>query len=282
MPPFLTAGVRFVVSGGILYLWSRSRKADRPTRLQWRNTAIVGALLLLGGNGGVVWAMQYVPSGIAALLVAISPFWIVLLDWLRPNGTRPSRGVVVGLIIGLIGLAVLVGPSAFDTGVQADADRRAGNGVQLSAAIVLALASLSWGLGSIISRYAIMPKSATLATGMEMLSGGTLLLAAGFIAGEPTQFDSASVSAKSVGALVYLIAIGSLIGFTAYIWLLKVAPPARVATYAYVNPVVAVFLGWALAGESMTLRTAIAAAIIIGAVVLITTARSASRPPEPA
>lgn len=282
MPPFLTAGVRFVISGAILYLWSRWRSAERPNRLQWRNTAIVGALLLLGGNGGVVWAVQYVPSGIAALLVAILPFWMVLIDWLRPRGERPSRGVVIGLVVGLVGLVVLVGPTALDPGLEADAARSAGDGIRLSAAIVLVLASLSWALGSIFSRYASMPKSANLATGMEMLCGGILLLAVSFIANEPMQFDPAAVSARSVAGLVYLITIGSLIGFTAYIWLLKVAPPARVATYAYVNPVVAVFLGWALAGESLSLRTAIAAAIIIGAVALITTARSSSPPPEPA
>jgi len=272
------AGVRFILAGVALILWARWRGAERPTRIHWRNTAIVGALLLLGGNGGVVWAEQFVPSGIASLLVAILPFWIVLIDWLRPNGTRPSRGVIIGLVVGLVGLVVLIGPSALDPSRKSATAAGAGNGVVLGGAIVLILASLSWALGSIYSNHNVLPKSALLATGMEMLSGGLLLLIAGLISGELMRFDPAGVSTRSVAAFIYLTTIGSLVGFTAYIWLLKVQPPARVATYAYVNPVVAVFLGWAFAGEALSLRTAIAAAIIIGAVALITTARSSSRP----
>lgn len=281
MPPFSTAGVRFLIAGTLLYAWSRSRGAARPTRIQWRNTAIVGGLLLLGGNGGVMWSEQYVPSGIAALLVAILPFWMVLLDWARPGGQAPSRGVVIGLVVGLIGLVVLIGPDALNPSVTSEAAALSGNGVRLSAAIVLMLASLSWAIGSIYSQHSDLPRSANLATGMEMLAGGALLFTLGVIAGEPIGFDPAQVSARSLGGFLYLITFGSLIGFTAYIWLLKHAAPARVATYAYVNPVVAVFLGWALAGERLSVRTAIAAAIIIGAVAIITTARSASLPPEP-
>lgn len=280
MPPFLTAGVRFLIAGSILYLWSRIRGEERPTGLQWRNTAIVGAALLLGGNGGVVWAVQFVPSGVAALLVAILPFWMVLIDWLRPHGVRPGRGVMIGLVVGLIGVAVLIGPAAVHPGADSNAGVNTGDGVRLGAAIVLMLASLSWALGSIFAQHAVMPRSAILATGMEMLCGGALLGVVSLIIREPMQFDLSGVSAKSVAGLLYLTMVGSLIGFTAYIWLLKVAPPARVATYAYVNPVVAVFLGWAFAGESLSLRSIIAAAIIVGAVALITTARSSSRPPE--
>ncbi|HVF38260.1 MAG TPA: EamA family transporter [Gemmatimonadaceae bacterium] len=282
LPPFSTAGVRFLISGAILYAWARSRADERPTRLHWRNAGVVGACLLLGGNGGVMWAEQYVPSGIAALLVAILPFWMVLIDWARPGGTLPGRGVMIGLLVGLIGLVVLVGPDALSPTAESKAAASAGNGVQLGAAIVLILASLAWAIGSIFSRHATLPRSAILATGMEMLTGGALLLIVGLITREPMHFDPAGVSAKSLMAFIYLTTFGSLIGFTAYIWLLDHAPPARVATYAYVNPVVAVFLGWALAGEELSVRTAIAAAIIIGAVAVITTARSASHSPEPA
>ena len=280
IPPFLMGGVRFIIAGGALYLWMRMRGTPKPSRIEWRNTAIVGGFLILGGNGGVVWAEQFVPSGVAALLVAILPFWMVLIDWARPGGTRPGTGVVVGLVVGLIGLVVLIGPSALDPSSQSSAEAEAGNGVMLSGAIVLILASLSWALGSIYSRHVTMPKSAFTATGMEMLCGGLLMSTLSLIVGEPMRFDLADVSARSIGAFVYLTTIGSLVGFTAYIWLLKVQPAARVATYAYVNPVVAVFLGWALAGEKLSLRTGIAAAIIIGAVALITTARSASPPTE--
>lgn len=275
-------GVRFTIAGIALYLWTRARSAHRPSGLQWRNTAIIGAFLILGGNGGVIWSEQFVPSGVAALLVAILPFWIVLIDWLRPGGTRPSIGVAVGLFVGLAGLVVLIGPSALHPSAQPAAAAGASDGVVLKGAIVLILASLSWALGSIFSRHAVLPRSANLSTGMEMFCGGVLLLILSLIRREPMHFDLANVSARSLAAFIYLTTIGSLVGFTAYIWLLKVQPPSRVSTYAYVNPVVAVFLGWAFAGEALSLRTAIAAAIIIAAVALITTARSSSPLPEPA
>ena len=274
----MMAGARFLISGVILFLWARLRGAGRPTRLEWRNTAIVGACLLLGGNGAVVWAEGTVPSGLTALLVAILPFWIVLIDWIRPQGKRPGIGVVIGLVVGLIGLVVLIEPSALHPGTQSGN----GDGVKVVGAIVLMCGSLSWALGSIFSKHAVLPKSAILATGMEMICGGVLLFAVSFAFREPMHFDLAEVSARSIAGFAYLTTVGSLVGFTAFIWLLQHQPPSRVATYAYVNPVVAVFLGWALAGEALSLRTAIAAAIIIGAVVIITTARSSSPPPEPA
>jgi drug/metabolite transporter (DMT)-like permease len=272
----MMAAVRFLSSGAILYAWSRSRGATRPSRLEWRNCAIIGACLLVGGNGAVVWAEKFVPSGMAALLLAVLPFWIVLIEWLRPNGKRPGAGVVTGLIVGLAGLIILIGPSA----LHSNAGVGGSGGVQLFGAVVLILGSLSWALGSIFSQHAMLPRSAILATGMEMLAGGLLLIVVSVVFREPAQFELAKVSAKSVGGLIYLATFGSLVGFTAFIWLLTHQPPSRVATYAYVNPVVAVFLGWALAGEALTLRTAIAAAIILGAVAIITTARSSSPPPE--
>jgi drug/metabolite transporter (DMT)-like permease len=276
IPPFLMGGVRFTIAGIILFAWARARTSEKLSAVHWRNTAIVGAGLILGGNGAVVWAEQFVPSGMAALLVAILPFWIVLIDWVRPGGKRPSPGVALGLVLGIAGIVVLVGPAA----IQPSAAPGSSGGGILKGAIVLMLGSLSWALGSIYSRDAAMPKSALLATGMEMLTGGIMLTVLGIITREPMQFDLADVSARSIAGFVYLTTIGSLVGFTAYIWLLTVQPASRVSTYAYVNPVVAVFLGWALAGEAISLRTVIAAAIIIGAVALITIARS-SQPPPP-
>jgi len=272
----MMGGARFLISGLVLFLWSRWKTPSPPSRLEWRNTAIVGAFLLLGGNGAVVWAEGTVPSGLTALLVAILPFWMVLIDWLRPGGKRPGLGVVVGLVVGLAGLVVLIGPAALHPGTDG------GGGVKLVGAVVLILGSLSWALGSIFSKHAALPKSAILATGMEMICGGALLLVASVIFREPMHFDPAGVSARSMAGFIYLTTIGSLVGFTAYIWLLSHQPPSRVSTYAYVNPVVAVFLGWALAGEALSLRTAVAAAIIIGAVVIITTAQSSSPAPEQA
>lgn len=263
-----------MIAGAALYLWMRARGAERPKAIHWRNAAIVGALLVTAGNGSVVWAEQFVPSGLTALLVAILPFWMVLIDWIRPGGTRPSVSVMIGLVLGIIGLVVLIGSSALAPSAESAAAASSGDGVVLKGAIVLILASLLWAIGSIFSRHAALPRSAFVATGMEMFCGGALLFLVALLAGDHVGFSIANVSTRSTIAFVYLTAIGSLVGFTAYIWLLGVQPAARVSTYAYVNPVVAVFLGWAFAGEALSLRTAIAAAIIIGAVAVITTARS--------
>ncbi len=263
LPPLVMAGVRFLIAGGVLYTWAYFRGAERPTFVNWRAAGIVGALLLLGGNGAVVWAEQRVPSGIASLLVATLPLWMVLLEWSRPEGRRPTIGVAAGIALGLAGLMVLIGPGLTS----------ATGGVDPVGAGVLLFGSLSWAAGSLYARGAPLPKGGTLATGMEMLAGGALLLLAGLARGEAAAWDPGAVSASSLIALLYLITFGSLIGFTAYIWLLGVVQPAHVATYAYVNPIVAVLLGWAIAGETITSRTLVAAAIIVGAVALITSRR---------
>ena len=264
IPPFLMGGIRFVISGLLLYLWARSRGAPRPTRLHWRNAVIAGGFLLLGGNGAVVWAEQFVPSGLTALLVSILPFWLVIIEWVRPPRKRPSGAVLVGLVLGFIGIIVLVGPS--DLGGHGD--------VSSLGALVLILGSLSWAIGSFWSRDAQLPESGLLTTGMEMLGGGVLLLIVGALTGEISQFDIHRISSASAAGLIYLITFGSLIGFTSYIWLLDKVSPARLGTYAYVNPIVAVLLGWAIAGERLSVRTGVAAAIVICAVAIITTARS--------
>lgn len=261
MPPLFMAGVRYLIAGAVLYAWMRLRGTPPAARYHWVSAAIVGGLLLLGGNGGVVWAEQRVPSGLTALMITTVPLWMALLSWFRPNGLRPSRVVAVGLLVGFAGVALLVGPG----------ELAGGSHIDLLGATVLILAALSWAAGSLYSRHARFPHSALLATAMEMLAGGALLLLAGSVAGEWARLDLEAVSLKSTLAFIYLIVFGSLVGFSAYIWLLRVTTPARVSTYAYVNPVVAVFLGWALAGEPLTPRTGIAAAIIIGAVVLLTT-----------
>jgi drug/metabolite transporter (DMT)-like permease len=266
IPPFTMGGVRFLVSGVMLYVWARYRGAPRPTRLNWRNAAIAGAFLLLGGNGAVVWAEQFVPSGLTALLVSILPFWLVIIEWVRPPRRRPSGLVLVGLVLGFVGIIVLIGPG----NLGGDGD------VPLLGALVLILGSLSWAIGSFWSRDAELPKSGLLTTGMEMLAGGALLFIAGVVSGELSGFDIHRVSRDSAIGLLYLITFGSLIGFTSYIWLLDKVSPAILGTYAYVNPIVAVLLGWAIAGEALSIRTGVAAAIVICAVALITSARSAT------
>jgi drug/metabolite transporter (DMT)-like permease len=261
LPPFLMAGTRFLIAGGVLYGVAWLSGATRPTRAQWGAAALVGGLLLLGGNGGVVWAEQSVPSGLAALLVAMAPLWMAVLDWVRPGGIRPSNGVALGLGLGFAGVILLVGPDELVGGGRVDP---VGAGV-------LILASLSWAAGSVYSRHGQRPASPLLGTGMQMLAGGVLLLLVGSATGEWVGFDYRAVSLRSLASLGFLIAFGSLIGFTAYLWLLRVTTVARASTYAYVNPAVAVFLGWALAGEALTLRTLLAAGVIVAAVVVITT-----------
>jgi drug/metabolite transporter (DMT)-like permease len=261
LPPFLMAGTRFLIAGGVLYGVAWLGGAARPTRAQWGAAALVGGLLLLGGNGGVVWAEQSVPSGLAALLVAMAPLWMAVLDWVRPGGVRPSNGVALGLGLGFAGVVLLVGPDELIGGGRVDP----------IGALVLILASLSWAAGSVYSRHGQRPTSPLLGTGMQMLSGGALLMLVGSAAGEWAGFDYRAVSLRSLASLGFLIAFGSLVGFTAYIWLLRVTTVARASTYAYVNPAVAVFLGWSLAGEALTLRTLLAAGVIVAAVVVITT-----------
>lgn len=268
LPPFLMAGVRFLLAGALVYAWSRLLGGGaRPDAAQWRATAVVGVLMLLGGNGLVVWSEQRIPSGVAALLVGTVPCFMVLLDWLRPGGQRPGGRVVIGLALGLVGLFWLVGPDSVMGGGRAD---------WLGAGAVV-LASLSWAVGSIYSRHGAMPSSPFLSTAMQMLAGGAALLVVAVTLGEPAQLDLAQVSLRSALGFLYLLVFGSLVAFSAYVWLLRVSTPARVSTYAYVNPVVAVLLGWAFAGEALTTRMIVAAAVIVSGVALITLAPKQSR-----
>lgn len=263
LPPFLMASARFFIAGALLYAWSRVLGgAAAPSAVEWRSAAIVGVLLLLGGNGLVVWSEQRISSGMAALLVGTVPCFMVVIDWLRPGGLRPSGRVVAGLALGLLGLVWLVGPDSVMGGGRAD----------LLGAGALVLASLSWAIGSIYSRHTPMPASPFLGTAMQMLAASVALFAVSAALGEPWQFDASAVSLRSLLGFVYLVVLGSIVAFSAYIWLLRVSTPARVSTYAYVNPVVAVLLGWALAGEALTVRMMIAAAVIVSGVALITLA----------
>jgi drug/metabolite transporter (DMT)-like permease len=262
IPPFLMAGSRFLCAGAVLYIWARLKGTERPRAIHWRSTAIVGALLLLCGNGGVVWAEQRVPSALTALLIGTVPLWMTLLDWVAFNRIRPTRPTLIGVVLGFAGIALLIDP----TNLRERAD--------LIGELAIVAAAVAWAAGSLYARRATLPDSPLLATAMEMLAGGALQLVAGTLLGEWSRLDISSISTESVVALLYLIVFGALIAFTAYVWLLRVTAPAYVATYAYVNPVVAVLLGWAVAGEEITLRTIAAAGIIIVAVVIITSFRT--------
>ena len=259
IPPLFSAGVRFLIGGTLLYTYARFSGAVAATKLQWRNSAIIGLLLVVGGTGTVTWAEQYVPSGLAALMVAAMPFWMVLIEWMRPAGRRPVTSVVLGLILGFAGIIILIGP------IQVAAEGITG----LLGTAALLLATLSWASGSIYSRHIDLPESKLLSVGIQMLAGGVVLSLLAGATGEFPRVDFAAMTLKSIGGLFYLAIIGSL-AFVAYVWLLKVTTPAKASTYAFVNPVVAVFLGWLLGGEEITARTIIAAAVIISAVAVIT------------
>jgi drug/metabolite transporter (DMT)-like permease len=257
IPPHVMAGGRFVVAGLVLYAWARYRGAARPTLLQWRAAAVIGAFLLLGGNASVAWAEQRVPSGLAAVLIGVVPIWMVGMEWAR-GGSRPRKRVIGGLILGAIGVGLLVSPHA---GSQTEVD--------LVGAAVLVLASASWAWGSVISKSAPLPPSPSLATSMEMISGGVLILAIAALAGQFHGFSLAAISVRAAAAWLFLVVFGSLIAFTAYIWLLGVTSIAKVGTYAYVNPIVAVVLGWAILHEPLTLRTVMATLVILLGVALV-------------
>ena len=268
MPPFAMAGVRFLIAGALLFAFLMVRGAAWPTAAQWRHNTIVGTFLLLGGNGLVVWAEQFIASGIAALIIGVTPVFMVLTEWAWPGGQRPTRATIAGLALGFVGVAWLAAPW----------ENAAGGGLNVPGVIALVAACCFWSIGSIISRHAKKPASLFTGSAMQMLCGGAALFLAALVRGEFSGFAPGNVSAGSWGAFAYLIVIGSLIGFSTFVWLMKHSTPARVATYAYVNPVVAVFLGWLLLDEPITPRTLAAAAIIVASVVIITTQKARKQP----
>ncbi len=265
IPPLTMAGVRYVTAGLILTGWAAAKGAGRPSAAHLKTAFVVGGLLLLCGNGGVVWAEQRIPSGLAALLIAIEPLWIVLLMAVTGEAKPSGRGIA-GVALGLLGVVLLVGP-----------EKLGGERVDLLGAAVLVLAALAWAAGSLWGRRAPRPASPLLGTGIQMLAGGGLLLLAGLMAGEWGRLAPAGVTARSALSLLYLVVFGSLLGYTTYVWLLSVASPSRVSTYAFVNPVIAVVLGWLVAEEPLSPRIALAGAVIVGAVVLITLSERSRR-----
>jgi drug/metabolite transporter (DMT)-like permease len=258
IPPFFHAAVRFLASGIILVIWQRSAGVAMPTRQQWISTAIIGNLLLLGGNGLVSWAEQFIPSGIAALIIGSVPIFLVIGEALRPGGVKPNWQAILGIIIGFIGIYVLVGPT-----------REAGMALNVFGVIALLSACILWTFGSIYSKNADLPKSVLMSTGAQMLMGSIGLFIVSALTGELVNWDVSAVSARSIYGVLYLIFIGSLIGFVAYGWLLQNAPISLVATYAYVNPIVAVLLGYWFGNETLEPRIWVATAIIVGSVMFI-------------
>jgi drug/metabolite transporter (DMT)-like permease len=274
IPPFLMAGARFLLAGVIMYGIARWQGTAKPEPVTWRSALIVGGCLLLCGNGGVTIAEKWVPTGLAALLVATVPIYIALFGWLTGTAPRPTTMIWLGLIGGFIGVGLLVGP-AFN-GPTNGAQNHFALGVT-----ILLFASLLWSVGSLYSRKAKNATSVFVGAGQQMICGGVLLIVAGFIMGEPHSFAPERITWLSFGAFAYLVFIGALIGYTAYFYLLRHCDPAKVATYAYVNPIVAILLGIAFANETLTLRMVSGAGLIIGSVAIVIMAQQMKPKGEP-
>jgi drug/metabolite transporter (DMT)-like permease len=264
MPPFLMAGARFAIAGVALFVVLKLRGAAWPSRAQWRDHAIVGGCLLLGGNAVVAWAEQTVPSGLTTLMLGASPLMMVLMEWLRPGGTKPSTGLWLGFGVGIAGLALLLGPGALPANIRPPT----------LSVVALLFASASWWFGSLYSKHARSGADVMMAAAIQMVCGSVLMLLTGVLVGELPRVHLAAITMRSWIAWSYLVVIGSLVAFPVYVWLLKHSTPARVSTYAYVNPIVAVILGWAVLGEPLTPRIALAATVIVGAVAIITTQKN--------
>ncbi len=262
MPLFLMISVRFLIAGAIMYIFTRWRGAPRPEKAHIMPSAVLGVLLLVFGSTGCALAVKSIPTGMVSLLVAIVPVYIVLLQWLKPGGVAPGKRVIAGLVVGMVGLVLLLGPDKVATN----------SGIDLFGVVCVMIGSLGSAVGALYARSAKLPSCQPLAAGMQMLFAGLVLLLISACAGEFSYLQHINISFKSGLAFVYLIVFGSMLAFSAYGWLLRMVPPARVSTYAYVNPVVAVFLGWFLAGECISVQTIVGAAVILSAVVLITRA----------
>ncbi len=262
IPPFMLAGFRFALAGIILYVYAKLRGAANPTFENWKTSGIIAALLLLGGTGIVCWAEQTVPSGIAALLIATVPLWIIIIGFFSKDRVRHSKGSMVGVGLGLVGIGILVLPNFFD--------QQSVTAIDPVGLLAIIFAAFSWSLGSMYSRKVRQHDSALLSNGMQMILGGIFLLITAFFLNEFDGFQLQQVSLRSIIGFSYLVVFGSIIAFSAFIWLLKNAEPLWVSTYAFVNPIVAVFLGYLLVGEVLGLNSMISAAVIIVSVVIIT------------
>ncbi len=265
IPPFLMAGTRHLIAGTILFIWRWRAGDSMPTRKEFMAAAIMGLFLLLGGNGLVSWAEQSVPSGIAALVVAASPLWMVLIDMLLPGvRSRLNWLMIAGVLIGFGGVVLLL----------VRGDLLGGAGLEFSGAAVLLAATLLWAIGSIYGRSAPVPASPLMGISLEMLVGGASLIVFGTAMGEWPRLDLATVSTRSLLSLAYLSIFGSLVAFSAYSWLLRVAPTPLVATYAYVNPLIAILIGYLLGEEPLSVRVLLSALVIVSAVAIINWGRT--------
>ena len=269
IPPFTLGAMRFVVSGGLLYALARWRGAPKPNALELRLAAITGVLMLGLGNGGVMLAEKTVPSGIVALIVSSVPIWVVLLDWLRPKGTRPRKAMFAGLALGLVGMVILIGPKAI-----------VGEGhIDEKGAAILLVGSISWSVGTLMTRWANRPGSPLVFAALQMLAASAAMLVMSLVSGDWRQLSWSGLTPLSIFSFWYLVIAGSIIGYTAYVYLLGVVSAAKASTYAYVNPIIAVVLGWLFANEPLGIRTIVAAGVILGGVAIITSSQASAKSP---
>jgi drug/metabolite transporter (DMT)-like permease len=259
MPPFMMASARFIIAGLALFAFMRWRGVPWPRPVHWRSAFLVGGFLLVGGTGFVTWAELEVPTGIAALIVATVPLWMTVFDWTLFKRPRPDGRLAFGVLLGLFGVALLIGPQLFE----------GGDDVSLASWVIMILAPLLWSIGSLLSRDADLPDDVFMSTSVEMLAGGLLLGLIGLALGEGGRLALTDYSLASWLAFLYLLVFGSIIAFTAYIWLLQNVPATQAGTYSYVNPIIAVFLGWLILDEPLSVRMLLAAAVILVAVMLI-------------
>jgi len=267
LPPFLMASSRFLAAGVLLYGLARIGGAPAPTARQWRGAVVVGGLMLVGGSGVLCWAEQSVPSGLAAAMLATVPMWTVVLDWRLFGGPRPRALALVGIAIGVAGVARLAGGAGADLGA-----------LGFLGPLAILGAACSWSVGSLLSRRVAQPRSAFLAVAMQMLCGGAALAAVAGVRGEAVAVLAAPPTPSSLLAWSYLTVVGTLITLVAYVWLLRNVRPALVSTYAFVNPVIALGIGWLLLGEALTRGMALGAAAVVAAVVVVLAASRAPRP----
>ena len=268
IPPLVTAGIRHSIAGAIMLAWAWAR-GFRPTRANWTAGFVLGALFFLIGHGSLHWAEQYVGSGLAALLIATEPMFILVLAW-SMGRQKISRISALGLGLGVLGVAVLTGAELTTKGSS------------LLGLMAVLLGSLSWSVGVAISPKLKLPTDAIGRTALPTICGAAMLLVAAGVTGEFQATHWASISVKSIFGLGYLITFGSIVAFTSYTWLLQRCPPALVATHTYANPVVAVFLGWLLASEPLTMRVVLASVAILGAILLIRRGESSAATKGPA
>jgi drug/metabolite transporter (DMT)-like permease len=259
VPPLFASASRFLVAGSVLWIVARARGAPSPERSLWPRAFLLGGLFFLIGNGGISWAETRVPSGLTALLAATTPLWTVVLESAHDGWRRPPLRTVAGVLLGLAGVAILVAPGEVLGGEHAD----------LLGAIAISVASVGWAAGSVASHRLHLHPDPALGTAMKMLAGGVLLTVAGLAAGEWPRLLASSITPRVIAAWVYLVLFGSLLGFSAFNYLLRVTSPAKVSTSGYVNPLVAVILGWLFLSEPISERTLLAAAVIVGGVLLI-------------